>query len=261
MPLCERPHLLICFTSSIFENCYKNEKYSHFVRLAALQSLPLMTGQNWVHSDISGWLFRSVWEKPTPPAAGRGQLKKKLRGVWSALQVRHVLWDETLFRQWYLWVWYLLESQIWRDSRRGRGGTDRENMGIWLGELIRQAEYGICYEYVKYGGWISVRFLCKIKDLSGVVVFSINNSSLIGNICLYPLCVVNRFRWDWFTSVYLIYKLKIQETPPPPSATIHLFLWLVLKHLFRLFRLSPIYHMAVTGVLRPLFRHPSASPC
>ncbi|WNM70594.1 hypothetical protein CPT_Mangalyan_167 [Escherichia phage Mangalyan] len=46
MPLCERPHLLICLTASIFENCYKNEKYSHFVRLAALQSLPLMTGQN-----------------------------------------------------------------------------------------------------------------------------------------------------------------------------------------------------------------------
>nr|DAU99087.1 MAG TPA: hypothetical protein [Caudoviricetes sp.] len=36
--------------------------------------------------------------------------------------------------------------------------------------------------------------MCKIKDLSGVVVFSINNSGLIGNICLYPLCVVNRFR-------------------------------------------------------------------
>ena len=52
-----------------------------------------------------------------------------------------------------------------------------------MGKLIRQVEYGICYKYVKYGGLISVRFVCKIKDLSGVVVFSINNSSLIGNIC------------------------------------------------------------------------------
>lgn len=67
-------------------------------------------------------------------------------------------------------------------------------MGMWLGKLIRQVEYGICYKYVKYGGRISVGFVCKIKDLSGVVVFSINNSSLIGDICLYPLCVVNRFR-------------------------------------------------------------------
>ena len=60
-------------------------------------------------------------------------------------------------------------------------------------KLIRQVGYGICYKYVKYGGRIFVRFVCKIKDLSGVVVFSINNSSLIGDICLHPLCVVNRF--------------------------------------------------------------------
>lgn len=50
-----------------------------------------------------------------------------------------------------------------------------------MGKLIRQVEYGICYRYVKYGGKIFVRFVCKIKDLSGVVVFSINNSSLIGS--------------------------------------------------------------------------------
>lgn len=90
---------------------------------------------------------------------------------------------------------------------------------IWrmlVGKLISQGEYGICYRYVKYGGRIFVRFVCKIKDLSGVVVFSINNSSLIGNICLYPLCVVNRFQLNWFTSVYKVYKLKIQETPPSP---------------------------------------------
>ena len=62
-----------------------------------------------------------------------------------------------------------------------------------MGKLIRKVEYGICYRYVKYGGKIFVRFVCKIKDLSGVVVFSINNSSLIGNICLYPLCVVTIF--------------------------------------------------------------------
>lgn len=62
-----------------------------------------------------------------------------------------------------------------------------------VGKFIKQVEYGICYRYVKYGGRIFVRFVCKIKDLSGVVVFSINNSSLIGNICLYPLCGVNRF--------------------------------------------------------------------
>lgn len=86
---------------------------------------------------------------------------------------------------------------------------------MWLGKLIRQVEYGICYKYVKYGGGISVGFMCKIKDLSGVVVFSINNSGLIGNICPNPLCVVNRFRWCWFTGVYIIYKLKIQETPLP----------------------------------------------
>lgn len=86
---------------------------------------------------------------------------------------------------------------------------------MWVGKLIKQVGYGICYRYVKYGGWISVGFVCKIKYLSGVVVFSINNSSLIGNICLYPLCVVNKFKWDWFTSVYIIYKLKIQETPLP----------------------------------------------
>lgn len=60
-------------------------------------------------------------------------------------------------------------------------------------KLIRQVGYGICYKYVKYGGRIFVRFVCKIKDLRGVVVFSINNSSLIGDICLHPLCVVNRF--------------------------------------------------------------------
>ena len=150
------------------------------------------SGHNWTCSDISGWLFRPVWEKPTSPAAGRDQLKN-LRGVWSALQVRQVLWDEILFRQWYLWVWYLLESQIWRDSRRGRGSTDRENVENVVGKLIRKVEYGICYRYVKYGGKIFVRFVCKIKDLSGVVVFSINNSSLIGNICLYPLCVVTIF--------------------------------------------------------------------
>lgn len=62
-----------------------------------------------------------------------------------------------------------------------------------VGKLIRQVGYGICYKYVKYRGRIFVRFVCKIKDLSNVVVFSINNSSLIGDICLYPLCVVNRF--------------------------------------------------------------------
>ena len=55
---------------------------------------------------------------------------------------------------------------------------------------IRQVEYGICCRYVKYRGRIFVRFVCKIKDLSSVVVFSINNSSLIGDICLYPLCMV-----------------------------------------------------------------------
>ena len=60
-------------------------------------------------------------------------------------------------------------------------------------KLIRQVGYRICYKYVKYRGRIFVRFVCKIKDLSSVVVFSINNSSLIGDICLYPLCVVNRF--------------------------------------------------------------------
>ena len=59
--------------------------------------------------------------------------------------------------------------------------------------MIRQVGYGICYKYVKYVGRIFVRFVCKIKYLSGVVVFSINNSSLIGDICLHPLCVVNRF--------------------------------------------------------------------
>lgn len=53
-----------------------------------------------------------------------------------------------------------------------------------MGKLISQGEYGICYRYVKYGGRIFVRFVCKIKDLGSVVVFSINNSSLIGNICL-----------------------------------------------------------------------------
>lgn len=82
-------------------------------------------------------------------------------------------------------------------------------------KLIRQVEYSICYRYVKYRGRIFVGFVCKIKDLSSVVVFSINNSSLIGDICLYPLCVVNRLQLNWFTSVYKVYKLKIQETPLP----------------------------------------------
>lgn len=32
-------------------------------------------------------------------------------------------------------------------------------------------------------------FMCKIKDLDGIEVFSINNSSLIGDICNKEGCV------------------------------------------------------------------------
>lgn len=81
------------------------------------------------------------------------------------------------------------------DGTPGGGGVVQTGKmwGCGGSKLIRQVGYWICYKYVKYGGRIFVRFVCKIKYLSDVVVFSINNSSLIGDICLHPLCVVNRF--------------------------------------------------------------------
>ena len=80
------------------------------------------------------------------------------------------------------------------DGTPGGAGVvqTRKMWGCGGSKLTRQVGYKICYKYVKYGGRIFVSFVCKIKDLSGVVVFSINNSSLIGDICLHPLCVVNR---------------------------------------------------------------------
>lgn len=59
-------------------------------------------------------------------------------------------------------------------------------------------------------------FMCKIKDLGGIEVFSINNSSLIGDICNKEGCGLLKLHFRcMFTEV---------GNPPPPSATIHLFL-------------------------------------
>ena len=141
---------------------YQSRKQPRYLRIIIrMRSIPISSA--WQHSCRSGqnrgrtdpfryfWLTLQVCVGKANPFGGAGGLhgrfhtrwnsyrarvdvseklrvNKKLRGAWSTLQARCVLWDETLFRWWYLWMWYLQESQMWRDSRRGRGSTDRENM-------------------------------------------------------------------------------------------------------------------------------------